>query len=166
MYESRRALSDADKLGRIYALYNAFCEKAVYRDRILFDSGYPDAITINWLVKCVLCLANSVFLAICFPHWQNFSADTLEYHRLGLTDAHFGFPLQSGHIEWESLVNFIQVWKANPVKQADGTWRSDPEGLQIVLRLKTRYVDKFRAQLQVDHVALGSDLHTNERASL
>ncbi|PGH27929.1 hypothetical protein AJ80_00479 [Polytolypa hystricis UAMH7299] len=118
MFQSRQQLKDADKLGRTYMLYNSFFEKAVSRDRLLIDVGHPDTIAVNWLVNA------------------------------GLTDAHFGFPGQCGHLEWMAAENFIQVWRANPVRGTDGELRAaDPDGLQIVLRLKHEYVGRFQEKL-------------------
>lgn len=50
MYDARRWVTDPERLGRLYTLYNSFYEKAICRDRIFVDSGYPDAIAVNWLV--------------------------------------------------------------------------------------------------------------------
>lgn len=71
-----------------------------------------------------------------------------------MTEAHFGYPEQAGHIEWESLENFVQVWKANPARNAEGLWTYDPNGFQVLLRLRHKYVAKFKARLEADESAM------------
>ncbi|KAH7122341.1 hypothetical protein B0J11DRAFT_607587 [Dendryphion nanum] len=115
---SRNELRDENKLGRSYMWYNAFYERSISRNQQFIEVGYPDTIGINWLVNA------------------------------GLNDPHFGYEKQQGHIEYESLENFIQIWRANATKQADGSWSQDPDGLQIVLRLKTQVAAKFRQRME------------------
>ncbi|OAA40928.1 Chloramphenicol acetyltransferase-like domain protein [Metarhizium rileyi] len=75
----------------------------------------------------------------------------------GLNDADFGFPLQSGHIDWDATEKFIQVWKANPLEQDDGSWIRDPRGLHVLLRLKPEHAFGFLERLRLDMDRLSLD---------
>lgn len=54
----------------------------------------------------------------------------------------------------QSLENFCQVWKANATKQPDGSWRADPNGLQILLRLRKGVGQQFKQKLEADRRTL------------
>ncbi|EFY95158.2 Chloramphenicol acetyltransferase-like domain protein [Metarhizium robertsii ARSEF 23] len=120
LFRGRSSLADRDRLGRALMLTNYLWSRAFAENKRIIDSGFQDAIIINWLVG------------------------------IGGNEAHFGFPLESGNVDWESTEKFVQVWNANPMKQTDGTWRRDPGGVHILLRLQPRHATKFLEKLRQD----------------
>ncbi|KAF5139228.1 hypothetical protein E5D57_003020 [Metarhizium anisopliae] len=116
----RNSLADRDRLGRALMLTNYLWSRAFAENKRIIDSGFQDAIIINWLVG------------------------------VETNKANFGFPLQSSYIDWASTEKFVQVWNASPMKQTDGTWRRDPGGLHILLRLQPRHATKFLEKLRQD----------------
>ncbi|KFG82214.1 putative anthranilate N-benzoyltransferase (ISS) [Metarhizium anisopliae] len=120
LFRGRNSLADRDRLGRALMLTNYLWSKAFAENKRIIDSGFQDAIIINWLVG------------------------------VETNKANFGFPLQSSYIDWASTEKFVQVWNANPTKQTDGTWRRDPGGLHILLRLQPRHATKFLEKLRQD----------------
>ncbi|KID85272.1 Chloramphenicol acetyltransferase-like domain protein [Metarhizium guizhouense ARSEF 977] len=120
LFRGRNSLADRDRLGRALMLTNYLWSRAFAENKRIIDCGFQDAIIINWLVG------------------------------VETNEANFGFPLQSSYLDWASTEKFVQVWNANPMKQTDGTWRRDPGGLHILLRLQPRHATKFLEKLRQD----------------
>ena len=148
---SRLELSDPQHLNDVFALYTHLHKKANTLRSIPIDTGYPDAISVNNILKYVFFSSSfSLVISLSKSIPQQIKLGT---RRIDIFSSHFGYPGQTSFIEWESYENIIQLMEANPVRLADGTYRTLPGAVSFVTAIRKDFVKPFIQRLEYDRMA-------------
>lgn len=151
---SRLQLSDPQHLSDVFALYTHLYKKANILRSIPIDNGYPDAISINNLLRYVV-FSLSLFVLLSGGGLSKLlmQRTKMETDRIDVLGIHFGYPGQTWFIDWEAYENIIQLVEANPVRLEDGTYRRLPGAVSFVTAIRNDFVSPFLQRLEHDRAA-------------